>query len=718
MILVIADPLNAALPVCDENLEVRSVVNVPQPTIRVAGDSTIDWQIAVPTVAAFDELHAAYQWETPRSPGIAPEPGGASLLTALLHRARGASGGTVIGPAIPAQGLIDPNDPTWPRTFGLWRPFPAERGRPQLAWRLDRFLGIRPAADAQIECPDAASSQRAECVVLDDAGLGFRSSVERWPAELTSLDQPPTRILLKTAGVLDASPLWSHLIDAHRQRLTTYVAVGDLRKGYAAIGQPHSWQRTAEEVAAAVRDHPLLGRSQRVVVSLGMAGAVMIERDGDTTLVFDSMHQEGDWENQRPGSATGLGTCIMAALALAVTRDLNAPAWTDALARGLIAARGVHEAGYELSDDHGSVRFPITRAVTALRDDAETTTVLSRVIIPAGHDWPAATDGCGGLQALAHRIVFEGNAAAGRGLPVERLGAWVSVDRTEIESVRSVRLIVDQYLNQRHRQRPLNLAVFGPPGSGKSFAVKQIAKEWAEGGTRVSVLEFNVAQFTSTADLPVSLQRVRDAAVEQTLPLVFWDEFDTPFDGRELGWLARFLAPMQDGVFLEGGVARPIGPAIFVFAGGTHPTLASFKDRAISVPGTKATDFLSRLRGHIDILGPNPRDEADRAFVLRRALLLRAQLLGRAPHLAPNGRPNLDPGVLRAFLEVPEYLHGARSMEAIIEMSGLAGRLRFERSALPAPHQLALHVDAPAFLALIHHGSARPEPESDDVRSG
>ena len=226
-----------------------------------------------------------------------------------------------------------------------------------------------------------------------------------------------------------------------------------------------------------------------------------------------------------------------------------------------------------------------------------------------------------------------------------------------------------------------------PPGSGKSFAVKQMAREWLAGGTRLEVLEFNVSQFRSDVDLAVSLQRVRDAAVQQLLPLVFWDEFDTPFEGRRLGWLARFLAPMQDGLFLEGGIPRPIGPAIFVFAGGTHSSLESFKDRAVNTSGAKATDFLSRLRGHVDVLGPNPRDENDRGYILRRALLLRSLLLSRAPQLASNRSLSIDPGVLRAFLEAPTYLHGARSLEAIIEMSALAGRLRYERSSLPARHQ-------------------------------
>jgi hypothetical protein len=39
-------------------------------------------------------------------------------------------------------------------------------------------------------------------------------------------------------------------------------------------------------------------------------------------------------------------------------------------------------------------------------------------------------------------------------------------------------------------------------------------------------------------------------------------------------------------------------------------------------------------------------------------------------------------------------------MEAIVEMSALSGRARFTRSALPAAHQLNLHVDSTEFLAL------------------
>ena len=64
----------------------------------------------------------------------------------------------------------------------------------------------------------------------------------------------------------------------------------------------------------------------------------------------------------------------------------------------------------------------------------------------------------------------------------------------------------------------------------------------------------------------------------------------------------------------------------------------------------------------------------------------------------------IDQSLLDAFLDVPKYLHGSRSMEAIIEMSAISRKMTFERSTLPAVHQLALHVDADAFMAIVEQG--------------
>lgn len=126
----------------------------------------------------------------------------------------------------------------------------------------------------------------------------------------------------------------------------------------------------------------------------------------------------------------------------------------------------------------------------------------------------------------------------------------------------------------------------------------------------------------------------------------------------------------------------------------------------------KGRDFASRLKGYVNILGPNQRlpeteDDGgtDPYYVIRRAILLRSILLRDAPQLFEEADKkkvlNIDPGVLRALLHVRRYKHGVRSMESIVAMSTLTGKRGFERSSLPAVEQLALHVDAQEFKALV-----------------
>ena len=111
---------------------------------------------------------------------------------------------------------------------------------------------------------------------------------------------------------------------------------------------------------------------------------------------------------------------------------------------------------------------------------------------------------------------------------------------------------------------------------------------------------------------------------------------------------------------------------------------------------------MSRLRGYVNVRGPDPVHHGDRAAILRRALVLRSLLARKVPSLMTRkGDLAIDPGVLRAFLRIPRYSHGVRSMEALIEMSQLSRRRVYEQAALPPRDQLRLHVDADAFLALV-----------------
>jgi hypothetical protein len=115
----------------------------------------------------------------------------------------------------------------------------------------------------------------------------------------------------------------------------------------------------------------------------------------------------------------------------------------------------------------------------------------------------------------------------------------------------------------------------------------------------------------------------------------------------------------------------------------------------------------SRLKGYVNIFGPNPVLGTDNLsiqdpyFMIRRAILLRSILRHSVPDLFEKDNLNIDSGVLRALLKTRAYKHGVRSIESIIAMSQLAGKNSFERSSLPSEAQLDLHVDGLDFLVLV-----------------
>ncbi|OGM51041.1 hypothetical protein ABOM_000353 [Aspergillus bombycis] len=317
-------------------------------------------------------------------------------------------------------------------------------------------------------------------------------------------------------------------------------------------------------------------------------------------------------------------------------------------------------------------------------------------------------------KELADKIVKEGCKTALAGVPTARFGSLMTADREEKESFRAIANLVIEYLRSP-KEKPISIGVFGAPGSGKSFGIKEVVKAVAErvsnGGKKVSKpLTFNLSQFREYNDLVVAFHTVRDSGLSNEVPLVLFDEFDSGFGETKLGWLQYLLAPMQDGKFLEHGHERPLGPAIFVFIGGTCSTFEDFTtDLATKdAKDAKKPDFVSRLRGFVNIQGSHYRPtDTDYMYLIRRAIHLRAMLQNRLGCKA-NDKIELDDGVLNALLTVAQFRHGARSLESIIAMSQLHGQKVFRRSALPSAKQLGLHVDHKAFVKAF-------EPENHDA---
>jgi hypothetical protein len=185
--------------------------------------------------------------------------------------------------------------------------------------------------------------------------------------------------------------------------------------------------------------------------------------------------------------------------------------------------------------------------------------------------------------------------------------------------------------------------------------------------------------------------------------------------------------------------ADKIKRVIFVFAGGVYSSFEKFDPRAV-VPGEDVTygisekyreeirkfankkgpDFISRLRGHINVPEANA-DPGHSKHFLRRAIQLRGLLEGKVFFAEKNKFAQVDEALIYALLTVDRYRHGIRSMEAVLRMctprdqSGQPKRLYI--SSLPSRPQLNMHVDAEEFFVRLHRGRSRMEPGLANSRS-
>lgn len=726
--------------------------------------------------------------------------GGALLLYRLVHTYEQVADGT---PEVTSLRPVLGVKPTrsYRHGCGVFGVFPAgsdaaQRGvTAREVWRLQESLGYgNRIPKREAACVDD-TALRAEhfAWILDDGGLEFRQrqidadseaddhpnptathhtrvySNPAWPTALRERAGPvPTWIILKTAAPLASGDLWHALTPVQPnedavgrlgERLVVVVSADDLRCESAAISKGVSWERTAVDIADAVRDNPAFIRvsaCRYLIVMFGAEGAVLVDCRASEAkrchLIFDPAHCEGDWSDRIEGTTFGrLSSFILGILSrLPVIRQAPQQEQPDEEVRqfiagikaGLTAVRTLLAFGHGSADDGAnSPEFP-AKEIAAAVTSAVPIDQFEDVVVPEGgnrSEW-RILEGSRGPQISQHaltlgqaRLVAQFGIEKLSGVPRFEMNAMRTVDRHEIESLRNIRSLMEQYAVGR-QLTPLSIGVFGQPGSGKSFGVKQIAK--AVLGSGAPILEFNLAQLSPNDEsvLIGAFHQIRDRVLEGHVPVVFWDEFDS----GGLQWLSKLLAPMQDGTFLEGQHVRPIGKCIFIFAGGTSYDFQSFgppdlggiqlqeackkygldeanlqarhEAERLHFRKQKGPDFKSRLTAYLNVAGPNPRknydwlknehtiDETDTGCPLRRAIMLRGLIGLKGP--VPL---DIDPSLLSALLETSVYRHGARSMEKVLEQiksRARGGRMRL--SHLPPDDVLNLHVDIDAFQKVLN----------------
>lgn len=740
------------------------------PLVLVSGDLLVDHQL-------YDGVRrpaplAACQTRLEQTPG------GAGLITALLCTA------ATLDKEHPWSVEFNLNAPSaetnLPESFAVWRLRPQKPGDERnLVWRLSDPLGygrkrLEQPLPRRLELDQAAAS----VIVLDDGNQGYRrqSSEASWPAHLMNRESGTPWIVLKMGSPLAQGDLWRTLRENHGDRLVVVVSIDDIRREQVLVTKGMSWERTALDLAFELQCNPAtkdLVRCRHLVIGIGLEGALLVSQSAShgwsIQLVYDPQYLEGESNPGIAGTAVGFATCMTAAITrqlvihaaakntTGANGDFNvspSPETTVLLAgirSGLNAMRRLRELGHgPLSGNPGfpfeaiaaaicghEKQLPIRFEVAEVPAPDETCQTSERpwTIVTASQDHinvPRIP-----LYGLAARVARSGLSQFG-GVPFVRYGKLFTVDRTEIESLQAIQRLMIDYLRSDREERPLSLAVFGPPGAGKSFGVKQLAKEiyFREYRKPAPILEFNLSQFVTSEELVGAFQVVRDKVLEGVTPLVFWDEFDS--GGYK--WLQTLLAPMQDGKFNEGQLQHPLGKCIFVFAGGTSYDFENFgpdpadKDAIEKFKLKKGPDFKSRLSGYLNVLGPNPRliprkvatrqtsvatafanaasdgtpethsgepagaplpvldwmdDDTDICFPLRRALLIRSAL-----SVEDGSRLDIDSGILTALLELKHYRHGARSLEKILlHMKAHRDGPAIRRSALPPRELVAMHTD-------------------------
>lgn len=745
---------------------------VTKKKVIVTGDITLDWNLLRSRSAQFRD----FLWEPDYQTKSCLVAGGAALLGELIHQAA-QDDAALLRPELRKTDHTPGKPPFW-HSYTICEQFPKTRTQPDkepdFVWRVKEFLGLEQTK----VLTDPAESPRnlfedddgqSDIVVVDDANQGFSKLSEIWAKSLKSPQKKDGWLLLKWARPNFDNPdaIWKHAIKHFQHRLIVVVTANDLRLREINISRSLSWERTATDLLREVTNRISgLSSCAHFVVALQTEGAFVVSFRGEgnnrqrqATLYYDPQHIEGTWSAKYPGYMPGYTQCLVAGIALEMilSQDPGYATISNGVRGGLAAARTLHERGFLAHPDPSvgatlletDLQFPVAEVSARLShvvrggEDIEAPVPFQQQPVdtstpPEAGGWTILQQhyhrggADGDVTQLAKTIVQRGKRDEDWPVPIGRFDKLLAINREEIESLRAIKSLIQEYVRTPTHKVPLSIAVFGSPGTGKSFSVKAVAKS-LEAESRIKDLTFNLSQFSTPEPILSCLHQIRDLALSENMPLVFWDEFDSRLGNADFGWLRYFLAPMQDGTFQDGPLTHNIGRAIFVFAGGTTQTMDDFEKAAkprqanarvannsetahgnaggqLSTPGpeTKGTDFLSRLKGYVNIpkLDHRTEETSDASVVIRRALLLREKLLESTPNLVQylkDGKIlNVDPGVLNAFLHIQQYNYGARSMEAIIKMSMLAGKSMFERSSLPTEAQLKLHVDAERFLELAN----------------
>jgi hypothetical protein len=167
---------------------------------------------------------------------------------------------------------------------------------------------------------------------------------------------------------------------------------------------------------------------------------------------------------------------------------------------------------------------------------------------------------------------------------------WNGVHKKLTEVKDELTAAVDHYFDGPS-PRPLNILITAPPGTGKSFFVKNALRE-TNLADNLHLIEINATQLQEPSDLFMQLRRVTSQIAQHGKGLLFLDEADTQLPNGEY-LFSHLLGPMWDGEYHTDGITLSMKRVVWFLAASKAPTYDEFKTAIQTL--TKAPDFLSRL---------------------------------------------------------------------------------------------------------------------------
>lgn len=277
---------------------------------------------------------------------------------------------------------------------------------------------------------------------------------------------------------------------------------------------------------------------------------------------------------------------------------------------------------------------------------------------------------CESLDQVEYSPLFDAKCLLGMAIGARVIPGYASLDFSHLQAVQAAVASVADYVTDTSLKRPRNFLLNAAPGAGKSHLVACIAN--AVGPKRVGVVSFNMATMQSKDDLISALDAARNMVVDQKIPLIFLDEFDSNPKRN----YALLLPLLWDGKLELGAHTLKIGKSIFFLAGSSSemPGLLEKAGECRPADGPadngKIVDLMSRINGTV-IRIPQfstasntglPNSVADKVAIA--SILLRSRFRNCV---------RVQRSLLRFFARVG-FRYSARSLTAVVNAISLNSR--------------------------------------------